>query len=88
MAAVIEARSHERLALLGVHCPEKELRALYQGLAEAEARHWSLYMDLAVHYFAEEVVTERLSVLLEAEGNILATTYQPGQLDPPPRIHS
>lgn len=88
MAAVIEARSHERLTLLGEHCPEVELRHFYQGLAEAEARHWRLYVDLAAHYCAAEVVAERLSVLLAAEGEIIAATYQPGQPDPPPRIHS
>ncbi|MEN9220620.1 MAG: tRNA-(ms[2]io[6]A)-hydroxylase [Thermostichales cyanobacterium SZTDM-1c_bins_54] len=88
MAAVIEARSHERLALLGEHCPDQELRGFYQGLAEAEARHWRLYVDLAEHYFPKPEVEERLQVILAHEGEIIASTYQPTQPDPLPRIHS
>ncbi|GAB4218020.1 MAG: tRNA isopentenyl-2-thiomethyl-A-37 hydroxylase MiaE [Synechococcales cyanobacterium] len=88
MAAIIEARSHERLALLGEHCPDLELRQFYQWLAEAESRHWRLYVDLAELYFPPERVQQRLDDLTHREAEVLAATYQPDQPYPPARIHS
>src|SRR6478609_641668 len=43
VAAVIEARSCERLALLGEHLPEEELRKFYAELAQSEDGHQSLF---------------------------------------------
>ncbi len=82
VAAIIEARSHERLGLLGIHCLEAELRAFYQWLADAEERHLELYIDLAHHHFPADEVNTRLQVLLTLEAQILST------LHPKPRIHS
>ena len=45
-AALIEARSAERFALLADRLPPP-LRALYTQLAGAEARHFELYLDFA-----------------------------------------
>ncbi|MCG5059929.1 MAG: tRNA-(ms[2]io[6]A)-hydroxylase [Limnoraphis sp. WC205] len=80
--SLIEARSHERLGLLGAHCPDAELAAFYRGLMASEARHYGSYWVLATTYFETEVVTERLEELSEIESNILSTPF------PKPRIHS
>src|SRR5262249_38132209 len=45
--ALIEARSHERLALLAGAWPDRDLRALYSDLCIAEERHGDLYLDIA-----------------------------------------
>ncbi len=82
IAAIIEARSHERLGLLGEHCPEPELRKFYQWLTAAEERHLILYLDLALGQFPESEVEIRLGQLLIAEAEILST------LHPQPRVHS
>lgn len=82
MAALIEARSHERLGLLGQHCPEPELAAFYRGLQASEARHYGTYWVLADQYFERSVVQARLGEMATAESEILAT------LHPEPRIHS
>jgi tRNA-(ms[2]io[6]A)-hydroxylase len=54
VAALIEARSHERLGLLATHCPDLELAEFYQGLMTSEARHYGVYWVLADTYFERE----------------------------------
>lgn len=82
IAALIEARSHERLGLLANHCPEENLANFYRGLMASEARHYGVYWVLATEYFALEVVNARLNQLAELESEILSN------LHPEPRIHS
>ena len=43
VAGLIEARSHERMALLAEHSPDAELRNLYGDLLASEARHFGIY---------------------------------------------
>ena len=82
ISALIEARSHERLGLLGQHCPDPELAKFYRGLMASEARHYGIYWTLATQDFEREVVHQRLEELATVESNILST------LHPEPRIHS
>lgn len=82
VSALIEARSHERLGLLGQHCPEPELARFYRSLMASEARHYGAYWLLAVHYFERPLVEARLASLSAVESEILTQLY------PQPRIHS
>lgn len=82
VAALIEARSHERLGLLAQHCPDEELARFYRGLMASEARHYGAYWLLARQYFPPEVVSARLEELAQLESEILSQLY------PEPRIHS
>ena len=82
IAALIEARSHERLGLLGKHCPEPQLAQFYRSLMASEARHYGVYWVLADTYFERNVVKQRLEELAEVESEVLST------LHPQPRIHS
>ncbi len=82
VAAIIEARSHERLELLAMHCPDPDLSAFYQWLTEAEARHLVLYLNLALDHFPVAQVEPRLQDLLTSEAEILSTLYRK------PRVHS
>ena len=82
VSALIEARSHERLGLLGEHCPDPNLAKFYRGLMASEARHYGIYWTLAVREFGQELVNQRLTELATFESNLLAT------LHPEPRIHS
>ena len=47
VAGLIEARSHERMALLAEHSPDPDLRGLYGDLLASEARHFGVYWTLA-----------------------------------------
>jgi tRNA-(ms[2]io[6]A)-hydroxylase len=82
ISALIEARSHERLGLLGQYCPEPDLARFYRSLMVSEARHYGMYWLLADNYFPREVVAARLEELAQAESEILSTLYHE------PRIHS
>ncbi len=82
VAALIEARSHERLGLLATHCPDPDLAQFYYSLMASEARHYGAYWVLATTYFDRETVNTRLEALSAVESSLLAT------LHPEPRVHS
>jgi tRNA-(ms[2]io[6]A)-hydroxylase len=82
VCALIEARSHERLGLLGTHCPEPELAKFYRGLMASEARHYGAYWLLATTYYDRPLVNQRLEELALFESEVLSTLHSA------PRIHS
>jgi len=81
-AGLIEARSHERMALLAAHSPDPELRDLYGDLLASEARHFGLYWVLCERRWPRPLVTDRLTALAASEAEILASRH------PQPRMHS
>lgn len=82
VSAIIEARSHERLGLIGEYCPDAELGKFYHSLMTSEARHYGIYWLLAMEYSDRPTVERRLVELGEYESSILATMH------PEPRLHS
>jgi tRNA-(ms[2]io[6]A)-hydroxylase len=85
VAGLIEARSHERMALLAAHSPDPELRALYGELLASEARHFGLYWCLCEERFGREATVARLEELAAVEVEALS-----GELANPDavRMHS
>ncbi|WP_242344687.1 tRNA isopentenyl-2-thiomethyl-A-37 hydroxylase MiaE [Anaeromyxobacter terrae] len=79
-AALIEARSCERLALLAGALEEPRLRELYARLAQSEAGHERLFVELARRHGSGDVEA-RLAELAEEEARIVA------RLPLLPRIH-
>jgi tRNA-(ms[2]io[6]A)-hydroxylase len=67
VAGLIEARSHERMALLAAHSPDRELQDLYGALLASEARHFGLYWLLAEGRFGRQVTVARLAELAAVE---------------------
>ncbi len=82
VSGLIEARSHERMALLALHSNDNELSGLYKDLLRSEARHSCLYWKLAAERFTREELVPRLKELSSIESKILA------KLHPEPRMHS
>ena len=82
VSGLIEARSHERMALLALNSPDMELRNLYKDLLKSEARHSCIYWNLAKERFDKEKIFERLQELSRIEANILSDVH------PQPRMHS
>jgi len=79
VGAFIEARSCERMKLLGERLPEERLRELYRRLAQSEEGHETLFVDLALAAAraaggepAVEAARARLAELAEAEAAIAA----------------
>ena len=85
VAGLIEARSHERMALLSEHSPDRALRALYSSLLQSEARHFGVYWVLCEQRYSRDVIVPRLQQLAEAEVDALR-----GELEHPDdvRMHS
>ena len=73
--ALIEARSHERFVRLAAAVEDARLARFYGELAEAEARHGEIYVELAEEA-AGGGVRARLEELTAAEAEIVA---RPGQ---------
>ena len=85
VAGLIEARSHERMALLAGHAGDPELVDLYGSLLASEARHFGLYWVLCEERFGREVTVARLQELAALEAEALAGPLPPAdQL----RMHS
>lgn len=85
VAGLIEARSHERMALLAAQGPDPELRALYGELLASEARHFGLYWVLAEARYGRELTTARLQELAVVETEALGGEWEsPVQV----RMHS
>ena len=65
-------RSHERFMLLPGHVTDARLSKIYVDLAEAEARHGPVYLDLAIAHAGEEATKKRLDELLDVEARALS----------------
>lgn len=81
VSSLIEARSCERLALLGEHLDDENLAEFYRALARSEAGHYRLFVRLAKLYDRPEGVDSRLAELAEAEGQIVK------RMPIEPRVH-
>ncbi|HEY2746928.1 MAG TPA: tRNA isopentenyl-2-thiomethyl-A-37 hydroxylase MiaE [Polyangia bacterium] len=77
--ALIEARSHERFVRLGAAIDDARLAKFYGELAEAEARHGEIYVELAAEAAGGDV-SARLDELAAAEGEIVARAGQPTRM--------
>jgi tRNA-(ms[2]io[6]A)-hydroxylase len=82
IAALIEARSCERFALLRDQLDDPELADFFGALFESEARHYSTYVQLAKLFADETKVNQRLDELAAEEGRIIL------QGEDLPRVHS
>jgi tRNA-(ms[2]io[6]A)-hydroxylase len=82
VAALIEARSCERFDLLRHHIDDVELSDFYDQLFESEARHYSIYVQLAEGFAAKREVELRLMELARSEAEIIHRG------DTLPRMHS
>ena len=72
--AIIEARSCERMQLLGEELErhDPQLAKLYSGLLSSEARHFRRYVELAELYFDKAQVHARLAELMQHEAEVIA----------------
>lgn len=73
LGAVIEARGCERFGLVAQALPQGDLKQFYQRIADSEAKHGDLFIDLAKLYFPDNAVEQRLNEILEREAEIIQT---------------
>jgi tRNA-(ms[2]io[6]A)-hydroxylase len=72
LASIIECRGAERFRLVCSGLDrDPELKAFYHDLWVSEARHGNIFVKMALNYFSEEQVYNRLEELNRKEGQIV-----------------
>jgi tRNA 2-(methylsulfanyl)-N6-isopentenyladenosine37 hydroxylase len=71
IASIVEARGAERFRLIANALPSGKLEKFYQAISDSESRHYQLFLKLAMHYFDEKRISERLATLLDTEAAII-----------------
>lgn len=71
LASIVECRGAERFKLVADHVQDEELKKFYKMLWTSEAKHGHLFVDLALKYYPEDKVYQRLRELNEEEGKII-----------------
>jgi tRNA-(ms[2]io[6]A)-hydroxylase len=82
VAALIEARSCERFAVLAAASSDTELAGFYRSLYASEWGHYRIFLHLAGKFTAQAELAARWQEMLAHEARILAAQ------EPGPRIHS
>ncbi|MFT5336338.1 MAG: tRNA-(ms[2]io[6]A)-hydroxylase [Sphingobacteriales bacterium] len=70
LASIIECRGAERFKLIADALEDEELKGFYKRLWISEAKHGNVFVKLALMYWPEKEVYERLHVLNKIEGEI------------------
>ncbi len=71
LASIIEKRGAERFGLVAEALSDNRLKDFYSKIAESEARHYILFLDLAKQYCDSETILPRLNELLIIEAKIV-----------------
>jgi tRNA-(ms[2]io[6]A)-hydroxylase len=72
LASIIECRGAERFRLVCEALEETELKEFYRELWTSEAKHGNIFVKMALAYFPEASVYQRLEELNKAEGEIVS----------------
>jgi tRNA-(ms[2]io[6]A)-hydroxylase len=71
IGSVVETRGAERFRLVEEALTDPEIKRFYKMLWTSEAKHGHIYVKMALHYFPENQVYNRLEWWTETEGEIL-----------------
>jgi len=71
VASVVETRGAERFRLVAEALEEEDLKRFYKSLWVSEAKHGHIFIKMALNYFDEKTVYERLSFFIEKEAEVI-----------------
>ena len=71
MASLVETRGAERFKKVYQALGDSELKKFYQQLWASEARHGEIFIEMALRYFPENEVYERLDWMIGEEAKII-----------------
>jgi len=71
IASVVETRGAERFKIVSENMDDEELQKFYKMLWISEAKHGHIFVKMALMYFPEDKVYERLHWWMETEGKII-----------------
>ncbi len=71
MSSVLECRGCERFKMIAENIEDEKLRKFYKNLWTCEAKHGNIFVKLALEYFDEKQVYDRLEQIMIAEGEVV-----------------
>ena len=71
IASVVETRGAERFRLVSEAQKDEEMHRFYKILWASEAKHGHVFVKMALNYFDEKTVYDRLAWWIEREGEII-----------------
>ena len=71
IASVLETRGAERFRLVAEALEDPELKRFYKKLWTSEAKHGHIFVKMALNYFPEKEVYERLEWWVEQEAEVI-----------------
>jgi len=71
IASVVETRGAERFKLVADHMEDPDLNRFYKMLWTSEAKHGHIYVKMALNYFPEKKVYQRLEWWVAKEAEII-----------------
>ena len=72
IASVVETRGAERFHLVADALDDPELKKFYKMLWTSEARHGDVYVKMALNYFDEKKVYDRLKWWIDVEADVIS----------------
>lgn len=72
LASIVECRGAERFRLVYENLEPGELKKFYHNLWASEAKHGNIFVKMALNYFDEQSVYDRLKELNDIEAKILS----------------
>lgn len=72
IASVVETRGAERFKMVANALEDEELKIFYKRLWTSEAKHGHIFVKMALHYFDEKTVYDRLEYWVDIESEIIA----------------
>lgn len=70
LASIIECRGAERFRMVAEALQEEELKKFYKMLWASEAKHGNIFIAMALEYYPENEVYDRLKELIRKEAEI------------------
>ena len=71
IASVVETRGAERFRLVSEAQEDKEMHRFYKILWASEAKHGHVFVKMALNYFPEKQVYDRLEWWIDQEGEVI-----------------
>lgn len=71
LASVVETRGAERFRLVSEAQNDPEMHRFYKLLWASEAKHGHIFVKMALNYFDEKAVYDRLAWFIEREGEVI-----------------
>ena len=71
IASVVETRGAERFKMVADALEDEELKKFYKRLWTSEAKHGHIFVKMALNYFDEKQVYDRLKYWVDVESEII-----------------